>query len=161
MSDVNLTFKHGRTQDEARKRLGEAVSEIQARFGTMFRQVDWSADRNSVHVLGHGFEVRAWVDAGAAPARRLPAAGPVTWRATQVGVATNRLPCLPEGTRRGLRAHSLCDPSIVGPLKPLSRTASGSPSTSRLFSKSRASMRAKHSELMRFVSALRASISAI
>ena len=63
MSDINLSFKHNRTQEDARARLGEAVAEVQNRFGAMVQRVDWSADRNTVHVSGTGFEVDAWVDA--------------------------------------------------------------------------------------------------
>src|ERR1700692_1505666 len=63
MSDINLCFKHGRTQEEARTRLGEAVAEVPRQFGSMVRQVQWDADHNAVHLSGIGFEVDAWVDA--------------------------------------------------------------------------------------------------
>jgi len=63
MSDINLSFKHGHTQEEARTHLGEAVAEVQRQFGSMVRQVHWSSDRNAVHLSGTGFEVDAWVDA--------------------------------------------------------------------------------------------------
>ena len=62
MFDINLSFKHGRTQEEARIRLGEAVAEVQSRFGSMVRQVQWDTDHNAVHLSGTGFEVDAWVE---------------------------------------------------------------------------------------------------
>src|SRR5262249_51636783 len=62
MSEVNLSFKHGRTLEEARARLGEAVSEISSRCAARVRRVEWSADRNKVHMAGHVFEMDAWVD---------------------------------------------------------------------------------------------------
>jgi hypothetical protein len=63
MSDINLTIKHGRTLEEARAALAEAVGQAQARFGPALQRVDWSADRSSVHLAGPGFEVDTWVDA--------------------------------------------------------------------------------------------------
>jgi carbon monoxide dehydrogenase subunit G len=63
MSDVNMTFKHHRTQEEARARLADAVGELQSRFGTMVRQVDWSGDGNEVHISGSGFTMDATVGA--------------------------------------------------------------------------------------------------
>jgi Putative polyhydroxyalkanoic acid system protein (PHA_gran_rgn) len=62
MSDINLTFKHGLTEEEAKARLGEVVTQTQKQFGSMVRQVKWNADRNAVHLSGTGFEVDAWVD---------------------------------------------------------------------------------------------------
>src|SRR5947209_1090556 len=63
MPDIDLTFKHGRSQEEARAGLTEAVSQLQSRFGALVQRVEWSTDRDSVHVTGNGFEMRAWVDA--------------------------------------------------------------------------------------------------
>ncbi len=63
MSDINLVFKHGRTQEEAKARLGEAIAETQKRFGAMVQRVEWNAGRDNVHLSGTGFEVDASVDA--------------------------------------------------------------------------------------------------
>ena len=63
MSDINLSFKHGRTQEEAKRHLGEAITEIQRQFGSMVRQAQWDTDHNAVHLSGTGFEVDAGVDA--------------------------------------------------------------------------------------------------
>jgi hypothetical protein len=63
MSDINLTFKHGKTHEEARTRLAMAVSEIQSRFGPALHRAEWSDNGNAVHLSGTGFEVDARVDA--------------------------------------------------------------------------------------------------
>jgi hypothetical protein len=62
MPDINLTFKHGRTQEDARARLAEAVATAQKQFGAMVSKVEWSNDGNTVHLSGNGFKVDAWVD---------------------------------------------------------------------------------------------------
>jgi hypothetical protein len=63
MPDINLSFKHGRTQEDARARLAEAVASAQQQFGSMVNRVEWSNDGNSVHLSGNGFQVDVWVDA--------------------------------------------------------------------------------------------------
>jgi hypothetical protein len=63
MSELNLSLKHHRTLDEARRGLEDTVREAQARFGAMIQKVDWSPDRNSVSLTGTGFTGRVWVDA--------------------------------------------------------------------------------------------------
>jgi hypothetical protein len=62
MPDINLTFRHGKTQEEARARLADAVAQLQGQFSSLVQRVDWSADRNAVHLSGSGFVVDAWVD---------------------------------------------------------------------------------------------------
>jgi hypothetical protein len=59
----NLSVKHGRTVDEARRLLELAVKEAQGRFGPLIQRVDWSADRSSVKLFGVGFEAQMRVDA--------------------------------------------------------------------------------------------------
>jgi hypothetical protein len=63
MADINLSFKHGRTQEEARAGLADAVAEARNRFGPAVRRVEWAPEGNAVHLSGSGFEVDAWVDA--------------------------------------------------------------------------------------------------
>lgn len=63
MADINLSFRHGRTLEEARVRLADAATEVKKRLGALVRQAEWSPDRNAVHLSGDGFEVDAWVDA--------------------------------------------------------------------------------------------------
>jgi hypothetical protein len=63
MALINLSVKHGRTLDEARRLLEQAVLEAQTRFGPMIQRIDWSADRSSVKLLGVGFEAEMRVDA--------------------------------------------------------------------------------------------------
>lgn len=66
MSAINLSFRHNQTQEEARTRLGDVVTELRNRCGFMIQRVDWSADGNRVHLAGTGFQVDAWVDAAEA-----------------------------------------------------------------------------------------------
>jgi hypothetical protein len=59
---VNLTFAHGQTLEEARRRLETAVHEVSSQFRAV-RQVEWAADRNRVKLEGAGVWVEMWVDA--------------------------------------------------------------------------------------------------
>ena len=65
MSLIQLSVQHGHTFDEAKKRLETAVHEIQSRFSTLVRQVEWSTDRSQVRLEGSGFWVEMQVDAQA------------------------------------------------------------------------------------------------
>jgi len=58
MSELNLSLKHHRTLEEARRGLEDAVREAQARFEAMIQKVEWSADRNTVSLSGTGFTGR-------------------------------------------------------------------------------------------------------
>jgi hypothetical protein len=58
---INLTFAHGQTLEEARRRLEKAVHEVSAQFGGV-RRVEWAADRNRVKLEGVGVWVELWVD---------------------------------------------------------------------------------------------------
>jgi hypothetical protein len=62
---IDLTIQHGRTQEEARRRLETAVHEVSAKLGAMIRRVEWAADRNRVRLEGIGFWAEMWVDAQA------------------------------------------------------------------------------------------------
>jgi putative polyhydroxyalkanoate system protein len=57
---LRLSLAHGRAQEEARRRLETAVSEISDRFG--IRSVEWSADRSRVKLEGAGARIEMWVD---------------------------------------------------------------------------------------------------
>jgi Putative polyhydroxyalkanoic acid system protein (PHA_gran_rgn) len=59
---IDLTVKHGRTLDDARRGLETAVHRVSAQFGTLVRRVEWTADRNRVKLEGVGFWVEMWVD---------------------------------------------------------------------------------------------------
>jgi hypothetical protein len=63
MSLINLTMKHGRTLDEARASLEQAVRGVQDRFGPLIRRADWDGDRTRVRLEGAGFWVEMRVDA--------------------------------------------------------------------------------------------------
>ena len=62
---IHLSVQHGHTFDEAKKRLETAVHEIQSRFSTLVRQVEWSTDRSQVRLEGIGFWIEMQVDAQA------------------------------------------------------------------------------------------------
>jgi hypothetical protein len=60
---INLSFRHGRTLEEARSHLNETVHEVQQRFGALIRHSEWSTDRSRVRLDGTGFWIELWVDA--------------------------------------------------------------------------------------------------
>src|SRR5712692_1801941 len=62
---ITLSVQHGQTFDEARRHLETAVHEINSRFGTLVRQVEWSTDRSQVWLEGIGFWIEMRVDAQA------------------------------------------------------------------------------------------------
>jgi hypothetical protein len=59
---INLTFAHGQTLEEARRRLEKAVHDVSSQFGGV-RRVEWAADRNRVKLEGVGVWVEMGVDA--------------------------------------------------------------------------------------------------
>jgi Putative polyhydroxyalkanoic acid system protein (PHA_gran_rgn) len=65
MALISLTIRHGRTQEDARRRLETAVREISTKLGVLLRRVEWAADRNRVRLDGVGFWMELWVDAEA------------------------------------------------------------------------------------------------
>jgi hypothetical protein len=69
MPVIELTVQHGRTLDEARRRLETAVDEISDRFRTVVQRVEWASDRNRVMLNGVGFWVEMQVDARAVHAK--------------------------------------------------------------------------------------------
>src|SRR5262249_1736002 len=62
MSLINLSLKHGRTADEARNSLEQAVGDVQGMFGALIQRAEWSGDRNKVRLDGAGFWVEMSVD---------------------------------------------------------------------------------------------------
>ncbi len=63
MSLINVSMKHGQTQDEARNRLEAAVNELRKLFGALIQHVVWSTDRTQVRIDGAGFWIELVVDA--------------------------------------------------------------------------------------------------
>lgn len=63
MSLVSLSFKHGKTLEEARAHLESSVQQIGGQFAALIQRIEWSEDRNSVQLAGTGFEIRMRVDA--------------------------------------------------------------------------------------------------
>lgn len=60
---IDLTVHHGRSLEEARRRLEAAVDEISRRFAALVQRVEWAADRDRVKLEGRGFRVEMRVDA--------------------------------------------------------------------------------------------------
>lgn len=60
---IDITLQHGRTLEDARRRLEIAVKEVNAQFGSMIQRVDWAVDRSRVKLEGVGFWAEMWVDA--------------------------------------------------------------------------------------------------
>jgi hypothetical protein len=60
MPRVSLSLAHGRSQEEARRRLETVVNEISKRLG--IRDIEWSAERNRVKLEGSGARIEMWVD---------------------------------------------------------------------------------------------------
>jgi hypothetical protein len=60
---IDVTLQHGRTLDEARRRLEATVTEARSRLGSMIQRVEWAPDRGRVKVDGIGFWVEMSVDA--------------------------------------------------------------------------------------------------
>ncbi len=78
MALINLSMKHGLTQDEARLHLEQAVRQVGSLFGPMLQRTEWSADRSQVRLNGAGFWVEMRVDAWEVHATGdIPAFGPL------------------------------------------------------------------------------------
>jgi hypothetical protein len=60
---VNMSVKHGTTFDDAKKRLEEAVADVQTRFGSAVKNVAWAPDRTAVTLTGPGVIVDLKIDA--------------------------------------------------------------------------------------------------
>ena len=63
MPALSLTFRHGRTLEEASRELEQAVQRVSGQFGPLVRRVEWAPDRHRVKLEGAGFWVEMWVDA--------------------------------------------------------------------------------------------------
>ena len=63
MALIDVTLEHGRSLDDARRRLEETVNRVTETFRTMVTHVEWATDRNRVKIDGVGFWVDMTVDA--------------------------------------------------------------------------------------------------
>lgn len=63
MSLLNLTVRHGRSLEDARRGLELAVQRISGQFGPLVRRAVWTPERDRVKLEGTGFWVEMWVDA--------------------------------------------------------------------------------------------------
>jgi hypothetical protein len=62
MALIEMTVKHGRTQQEARDQLQRSVTDVLGQFGAMIDKVEWTPDRNGVFMSGAGCTVEIQVD---------------------------------------------------------------------------------------------------
>ena len=62
MSAIQLSVKHNTTLKDAQESLERAVEDIETRFGTLVREVKWSADRREVTLSGPGVIVDLKLD---------------------------------------------------------------------------------------------------
>jgi len=60
---INLTLRHGRTLDDAKRRLELAVERISGQSGALVKRIEWSEHRERVKLHGVGFWAELWVDA--------------------------------------------------------------------------------------------------
>ena len=60
---VNVSVKHNTTFDDAKKRLEEAVADVQTRFAAAVKNVTWGPDRTAVTLTGPGVIIELKVDA--------------------------------------------------------------------------------------------------
>ena len=59
---IQVKVKHGRTLEEARDRLAQAVSQLQTQFGMLIRSTEWSPARDAVTLTGPGVRLDLRVD---------------------------------------------------------------------------------------------------
>ncbi|WP_435011691.1 polyhydroxyalkanoic acid system family protein [Tundrisphaera lichenicola] len=62
MSLIEVKIEHGQTFEVAQERLSRAVGEIEAKFGSMIRRVEWSTNRESVRLEGPGVRIELRID---------------------------------------------------------------------------------------------------
>jgi hypothetical protein len=65
MPFIDVTLRHGRSLEDARRRLEDTVNQVNATFRSMVNHLEWAADRNRVKIDGVGFWVEMTVDAEA------------------------------------------------------------------------------------------------
>lgn len=57
MAKVDLAVNHGQTLATAQENFERAIGAAQERFGKYIHRVDWSTGRDSVQMVGPGFDV--------------------------------------------------------------------------------------------------------
>ena len=62
MSMIDLSVKHGRTLEDARVLLRNAVNEVMTKYGTLVQRVEWADDGDAVKLAGTGFHVEMRID---------------------------------------------------------------------------------------------------
>ena len=57
MAKLNMAIDHGQTPAMARANFERAITAAQNRFSKWIHRADWSAERDSVKMIGPGFDV--------------------------------------------------------------------------------------------------------
>ena len=57
MAKLDIALDHGQTPATAQANFERAITAAHSRFGKWIHRADWSADRNSVQMVGPGFDV--------------------------------------------------------------------------------------------------------
>jgi hypothetical protein len=57
MAKLNMAIDHGQTPAAARANFERAINTAQERFSKWIHRAEWSADRDSVKMVGPGFDV--------------------------------------------------------------------------------------------------------
>lgn len=60
---VNVSVKHNTTYDDAKTRLEGAVADVQGRFASVVKNIEWAPDRTAVKLTGPGVIVDLRIDA--------------------------------------------------------------------------------------------------
>ncbi len=63
MPVIEITFAHGRTREDAQRRLEAAVAQASAQFGALIQRTEWAPGRDRVKLEGPGMWVEISVDA--------------------------------------------------------------------------------------------------
>ena len=59
---LSLSFHHGTTLDDAKRRLDLTVTEARSKFSALIRTTNWSPDRTACTLTGPGFRLDLRVD---------------------------------------------------------------------------------------------------
>jgi hypothetical protein len=62
MPQVNLSFEHGESYENAKVNFETGITQAHAKFGMFIHRVVWSNDRTSAKLTGPGFEVDLRLD---------------------------------------------------------------------------------------------------
>ncbi len=56
MADISVRRPHGMSQDEAKQKVEQVVSDVQEEFSSLVDDVKWNGDKTEAKVKGKGFK---------------------------------------------------------------------------------------------------------